>query len=437
VRKDPPLDQLILQLYARALEGGNLSTLLKRAFAQHELKPAQRTATVRTLFGLFHHERRIDLALSEAGLKGTPHEHLRGRLMAWRMLSGERTTLQAKNALPGPKWAAVEHINEHIAAEPDAARRLGLRHSLEDFLAKALLEEYGEDAEALAKSLAQAAPLALRANTLLTKRESLLSELLDADLAARKSDLAPQGLVLEEFSNPYALPAFAEGRFEVQDEGSQLVAELAAPPVQGLTIDYCAGAGGKTLAMAALLNNRGRLVAVDTHAKRLEELKRRARRAGAHNIQPVLLEDTDPEAPWPAELEAYRGKAARVVVDAPCSGLGVLRRKPEIRAKLRAGDVKRLTKLQLALATRAADLLAPGGRLLYATCSLLAAENENIIAALLETGGWEVLPPKAVFGKERAEKLTSADGRFLKLLPHQHGCDGFFAAVLVRRAKSE
>jgi 16S rRNA (cytosine967-C5)-methyltransferase len=211
---------------------------------------------------------------------------------------------------------------------------------------------------------------------------------------------------------------------EAQDEGSQLLAELAEPrDLKSLVIDYCAGAGGKTLAIAARLANRGRVLASDVDERKLEELRRRARRAGVSNAQAVAIDGDH----WPKELEAARGKANVVFVDAPCSGIGALRRNPEARWRLREADIAGFVAKQTAIMKMAVELAAPGARVVYATCSLLTAENDGVANQI---SGVEPLALSEVLGP-RAEAL-SREGAFT-VTPHRHGTDGFYAKVMTRR----
>jgi len=213
--------------------------------------------------------------------------------------------------------------------------------------------------------------------------------------------------------------------FEVMDEGSQLVAEAVAPPPRGRVVDACAGAGGKTLALAAHLDGQGRILALDSNGKKLEELRRRARRAGLSNVTARQVRG--------AELpgEARIGRWDRVLVDAPCSGLGTLRRNPEARWRLDAKTVDGFPVQQLALMVTYAPLVAPGGRLIYATCTVLRQENEAVVERFLEERpDFVLMPLREIWGKERAGRL--GDGDFLKVYPHRHGTDGFFAAVMRR-----
>jgi 16S rRNA (cytosine967-C5)-methyltransferase len=194
-------------------------------------------------------------------------------------------------------------------------------------------------------------------------------------------------------------------------------------------IDACAGAGGKTLALGAIMGSRGRLVGMDVSDRKLDELRRRARRAGLSNARAVLVE---PDR-WPDEIEELRGRADRVLVDAPCSGVGALRRNPEARWRLAEEDLARLAREQEAIARRAAALVAPGGRLIYATCTVLAEENDRVVERFLQVEkGWTVMRPAEIWGAERAFALSEGGGPYLRMLPHRHATDGFFAAVLRR-----
>jgi 16S rRNA (cytosine967-C5)-methyltransferase len=282
-----------------------------------------------------------------------------------------------------------------------------------------------EEALALAEAMNHRAPLAIRANTVKITREALAERLASEGITARPTRWAPAGLVLESRVNVFGLAAFSEGLFEVMDEGSQLVAELVAPPPQGRVVDACAGAGGKTLALAAMMGNRGRLLALDTNGKKLEELRRRARRAGLSTVaaRPVEGAALPPEA----RLAAWD----RVLVDAPCSGLGTLRRNPEARWRLQPQTVDRFPAQQLALLVTYASLVAEGGRLIYATCSVLRSENDAVVERFCaERPEFVPMAVKEIWGTERAVPLGG--GSVLRLSPERHDTDGFFAAVLRR-----
>jgi len=237
-------------------------------------------------------------------------------------------------------------------------------------------------------------------------------------------------LVLSQRTNVQALSEFRRGFFEIQDEGSQLIAEVVAPGA-GPIVDFCAGAGGKTLALADLLAPQVPLIALDTRSHGLQALQRRAQRATRCHITTHTL-PRDGSLPEP--VRRWRGQAARVLVDAPCTGTGVLRRHPETRLRLDAALLSTLPEQQSAILARASTLVAPGGRLIYATCSVLPAENNEVVQRFLQNqDDFTLLPLAEVLGEPRALEL--GDGRVLQVAPHTHGTDGFYAAVLQRQMR--
>jgi 16S rRNA (cytosine967-C5)-methyltransferase len=302
--------------------------------------------------------------------------------------------------------------------------REALRLSYPTWMMDRLVTDLGEaDALALAAAMNDRAPLTVRSNGIKVSREELVTRLAEEGVVARPTEFSPTGLLFETRVNAFGLSAFRDGLFEVMDEGSQLVAEAVAPPPGGRVVDACAGAGGKTLALAALLDGQGRILALDSNGKKLEELRRRARRAGLTNV--TAREVRGPGMPAEAKLGAWD----RVLVDAPCSGLGTLRRNPEARWRLNPKTVDGFPAQQLALMVTYAPLVAPGGRLVYATCTVLRQENESVVERFLaERPDFVLMPIKEIWGKERALRL--GDGTYLKVFPHRHGSDGFFAGVL-------
>jgi 16S rRNA (cytosine967-C5)-methyltransferase len=405
-----------------------LSSVLKeqRALGSHE-----RRAIVETLFGMIRQARRLDYALEGAGRRlpaGSRREL--ARYLAYQLLGGERDLAATRAEMPELDWEHVARVDARIARERQASVRFGLSRSLPDWLATRLLSEYGDEADALAAALNERAPLCLRTNTLKTSREALLEQLRAEGIEASPTLFAPQGITLSQRIDVWSLAAYKEGCFEAQDEGSQLVSEMVAPPPHGVVVDACAGAGGKTLALGALMQSKGRIVATDIDAKKLEDLRKRARRAGISSVQVAAATATA----WPALVGELFGHIDRLLIDAPCTGTGALRRNPEARWRLQEEDVAHFAAEQERLATRALELLAPGGRLVYITCSLLRAENEDVVAKVLARfPSCELVRAAEVLGNERAKPLTDATGTFLKPQPHRHGTDGFFAAVIRRR----
>lgn len=327
---------------------------------------------------------------------------------------------------------------------PERVTALGEALSYPDWLVAALLEDFqGLGDRALPAVLEilqtqnQRAPLTVRANLLKCTRAELQARLQAEGVTATPSSLAPLALHLRTRVNVYALPAFTDGWFELQDEGSQLIAELCAPPPGGTVLDTCAGAGGKTLALGALLQNKGRIVALDIDRRRLSELQKRARRAGLSCVQ-ALCVSADGQRAGRGEAShdlppgvLARG-AHRVLCDVPCSGLGVLRRHPEARWHLGPRALAEISVQQHQILAASARHVQPHGRLIYATCTVLRRENDEVVDDFLRAHPEFVeIPVKELLGSERAHKL--GDGQRLRLLPTPDGPDGFFAAVLRRR----
>ena len=282
-----------------------------------------------------------------------------------------------------------------------------------------------EEILVLGRSMQQGAPLDIRVNTLLAKREEVLQQLHDKQIEAAATPYSPVGIRLKEKIPLNRDALFTEGKVEVQDEGSQLLGFLLAPRRNDMVVDFCAGAGGKTLMLSALMNSQGRLYAMDVSEKRLANLKPRLKRSGASNIQPMLISHEND-----LKVKRLAGKIDRVLVDAPCSGLGTLRRNPDFKFRQSPGSLEELTQKQAAILASASRLLKKGGRLVYATCSILPEENQQIVQAFLASHPEFVLRP--VRDILQQQKIALEAGDYLELRPHLHGTDGFFAAVLER-----
>lgn len=312
-------------------------------------------------------------------------------------------------------------------AVPEADLPPAVRCDLPDWLYARLEQQFGADEVlALSRAMNQSAPLDLRVNTLKGDRDTLLAKLAADDIAATPGSLSPLAVRLRDKPALAKHPLFLEGAFEVQDEGSQLLGFLLEPKRGEMVVDFCAGAGGKTLLLGALMRNTGRLYAFDVSDKRLTNLKPRLARSGLSNVHPARIEHERDQ-----KIKRLAGKADRVLVDAPCSGLGTLRRNPDLKWRQDEKSVAELTVKQAAILDAAATLVRPGGRLVYATCSLLSAENDEIVAAFLEKHpDFSLLPASAVLGKQG----IACEGDVLRLLPHKHNTDGFFAAAMERKA---
>lgn len=281
-----------------------------------------------------------------------------------------------------------------------------IEHSVPDWLYEKLKATYGNEADSILDALNQPAEVFLRVNTLKTSKEKLIKSLALENVEALELENWPNALVLKERKNLFTTQAFQDGWFEVQDLSSQLVAESLAPKPGSRVFDVCAGAGGKTLHLASLMENKGQIIALDLYEWKLLELKRRARRAGAHNIEtrPIVAKT----------IKRLKDSADFLLIDAPCTGLGVLKRNPDAKWKLDESFVERIQVEQADILQNYSKILRNGGKMVYATCSILPEENEaQIEKFLLNNSNFKLVNQKL-------------------LLPNKTGNDGFFIAELER-----
>ena len=302
-----------------------------------------------------------------------------------------------------------------------------MRSNLPKWLFDKFVAQYGEaETLELAYALNQPAPLDLRVNSIKATRDEVVAGLAEAPILAEPTPYAALGLRVIKKPSIQNLPLFKSGAIEVQDEGSQVLSQIVGARRGEMVVDFCAGAGGKTLALGALMRNTGRLYAFDVSEKRLAKLKPRMARSGLSNVHPVLIaHERD------GKVKRLAGKIDRVLVDAPCSGLGTLRRNPDVKWRQKPDSIVEMQEKQAAILDGAARLLKGGGRLVYATCSLLTEENEFIVEQFLAAHPeFDLVPMSTVLAEQ---KINLEMGDYLKLLPHRHQTDGFFAAVLQRK----
>lgn len=306
-----------------------------------------------------------------------------------------------------------------------------LRHNLPDWLAGPLKAELGDGFWDLVAAIEQAAPLDLRVNTQKARREDVLQALAEAGIEAAPTPFSPWGVRIQGKPALQKLELFTRGDVEVQDEGSQLLAALLGAKRGEMVVDFCAGAGGKTLALGAMMRNTGRLYAFDVSGHRLEALKPRLARSGLSNVYPAQIAHERDD-----RIKRLSGKIDRVLVDAPCSGLGTLRRNPDLKWRQSPKALDELCAKQTAILESAARLVKPGGRLVYATCSLLQRENEEIAQAFGSAHAeFEAEPAAALLAAAQTgqPEFLERDG-YLRLWPHLHQTDGFFAAAWRKKA---
>lgn len=392
--------------------------VLSRHFREnHALGQRDRGFVAEAIYGVL---RRLRWLHRLAGAEATARQLLLAWLArgeGWPMRNFEDVTSPAER-----EWIAglkAQDMDEGSLAE---------RADLPDWLAERLLAGTDEAGLlALAHSLNRPAPLDLRANLIKTDRDALLARLKADGIAAEAGVLSPQAIRLAGKPALQKHPAFLDGSFEVQDQGSQLLGFLVQPKRGEMVVDFCAGAGGKTLQLGAMMRSTGRLYAFDVSERRLAKLKPRMARAGLSNVHPtVIAHEND------AKVKRLAGKADRVLVDAPCSGLGTLRRNPDLKWRQSPESVAEMVAKQGSILASAARLVRPGGRLVYATCSLLAEENDGVVDAFLAAHPeFREVSAQEVLAKQ---DIALDTGSRLRLSPVEHDTDGFFAAVLERNA---
>ena len=398
---------------------------------QMALGPRERGVLAETGYNVLRQKLRFEhLAKSGSGVR-----ERRLAILGWATYLDSQAKLQQPQATHGDRGfmkAAMSEMEFKWLADCDAATDEAFLaphlHNLPPWLAEALEAQLGEDFWPLVDSLQHTAGLDVRVNTLQAKRADVQAELEKNGIAVVPTPFSPWGLRMNAKPNLSKLTLFEKGVIEVQDEGSQLLALLLDAKRGEMVADFCAGAGGKTLALGAAMRNTGRLYAFDTSAHRLEAMKPRLARSGLSNIHPVAIAHERDD-----RIKRLRGKMDRVLVDAPCTGLGTLRRNPDLKWRQTPEAVAELTVKQAAILASAARLLKPGGRLVYATCSLLPAENEEIAQAFSAAHpNFKPLLVKDLltdFEVSQPENLCTPDGLYLRLWPHRHGTDGFFAAA--------
>lgn len=390
--------------------------LLSQYFRDHpQLGQNDRAAIAETVFGILRHR----FFLESQFEKATAREMVIAYLTRFQGINLRE--IQPLIREVEAKWIP------RIKATPLATLPLSIQAELPPWLVEKLQAFMrDDDILSLGKILQQPAPLDIRVNTILAKRETVLTELAQAGIDAYPTPYSPVGIRLPGKPTINRHPLFLEGKIEVQDEGSQLLGYLLAPKRGEMVVDFCAGAGGKTLLLGALMHSHGRLYAFDVSEKRLGNFKPRLKRSGLSNVYPQRI-DSERDM----KLKRLAGKIDRVLVDVPCSGLGTLRRNPDLKWRQTLSSINELKIKQESILNAAAKLLKRGGRLVYATCSLLPEENQQIIEQFLATHSDFILLDCGQLFAQQQIHLTSV-GVFLQLSPLHHHTDGFFAAVIER-----
>jgi 16S rRNA (cytosine967-C5)-methyltransferase len=406
------------------------------------LNSSERRWMSETVYGTVRFLERQRALLDALGLPDTP-ENL---ITLWGVAGANADGSARSVELPGwlvPDPFAAERVAQALASLPDAdspARLLRVTLSYPDDLAVELESLLGAEAVSAAEALNLRAPMTLRVNPLRTDLQHVLASI----PGSRPTLWSPWGVALEGRVNLFDLPGFRDGAFEAQEEASQVTVLLTGAKPGMTVVDVGAGAGGKTLALAAMLENQGRIVALDVHMPRLNELQQRATRAGAQNVETLHLDlgtngEWDPSKRGGRRLRSLTGMADVVFVDAPCTGTGALRRSPD--AKWRTRDVAAFVRAQGGLLEQSAQLVKPGGLLVYVTCAFERNQNEAVVEGLLASGAGADFRPEPVGPLPARSDEANAAGfgelrgdPFLRTWPHRHGLDAFFAAYLRRSA---
>jgi len=391
-----------------------------------ELGTKDRAFVAESVYGVL---RRLRYLSTVTANEDNDPDDARKLILAWLLRVQGKSIRELESVLneQQTEWAHA------IKAKSTENLPLAVQADVRDWLWDKLVAQYGEaEALTICRSMFEQASLDLRVNTIKGNREDVLKKML-AENTSNEDNIAPTpyspvGIRMPNRMGISRHVLFTEGKIEVQDEGSQLLAYLVAPKRGQMVADFCAGAGGKSLAIGALMKNTGRLYAFDVSEKRLHNLGQRLKRSGLSNLHAQVISSENDQ-----KLKRLNGKFDRVLVDAPCSGLGTLRRNPDLKWRQTEQDVAELNVKQTNILARAAKLTKAGGRLIYATCSLLRDENEAIAEAFLSANPeFSLIPANEILNQQQIKLDT---GKYLKLLPHLHGTDGFFAAVFERKAE--
>ncbi len=402
--------------------------------ARRYIGSKDRNAVAQTAYAILRRHARLSWWLEREGHPPTP----RARVLANEILGEGKPAASVKALFDGSKFGPAalapdeaklaNALDSHTLEHPEMPETV--RVECPPWAEEPMRAALGDRFAVEMRTLLDPAPLDLRINPVKADRDSARKALERARITAEPTRWSPLGLRVHGRPPLSTVDAFKNGLVEIQDEGSQLVALAVAPKPGQQVVDFCAGAGGKTLAIAALMKNKGRVVACDVLAGRLKRAAERFRRAGLHNIEAHPL--SSERDPW---VKRHKRKFDRVLVDAPCSGTGTWRRNPDSRWRHLGPGLEELVPLQASILDSAARLVKPGGRLIYATCSMLPDENEQQVAAFLETHPDFTVKPVAEVWAEEDAGTPPAEGPYLRLTPARHDTDGFFAAVLERKAE--
>jgi len=432
-----------VEAYDLVTNGKNpADSLLDTFFRNHKyLGSHDRRFLAETVYGMLRHRLRLEWLLEGTHLESAVNAGHRVSLFVCLMylvvFSHEEISLLLEQLEPDPEEKKIlpdilsdakarnDRFDSSVDESMDRVTRFSVKYSFPGWMVERWLNEFGESETcALCEALNTQAPLSLRVNVLKIDVEGCRRALMDEKVKTTPARYSPVGLTAQRRLNVFGLGAFKSGFFEVQDEGSQLLAYLVDPKPTSKVVDACAGGGGKSLALAAIMKNRGVIHALDTNSYRIDGLRKRIKRSGVDTIRVHVVE----AGVLPADLE---GTADNVLVDAPCSGLGTIRRNPGTKWSVTPGTVAELSAKQLGILTHYSRCVKPNGRLVYATCTSMREENEDVVEQFLgANSGFELLEPGAILRRYGLDSLGAE--KYFRLKPQLHNTDGFFAAVMKR-----
>ena len=407
------VDMAIAALRAVQKLEGPADGVLRNFFREnHKLGVNERVFIADTVFGVLRHFFSLNYITSTT----TPRSLFLAYLVKFRGMN-------LREIMPYISEAEIKQLVKIKAVRLDSLPS-AIRSELPEWLIEKIEAKMPDtDVLALGLSLQQSAPLDLRVNTLIENRNDVITKLCKDGLDAKTTLYSPIGIRLTKKSTIQSHELFISGKIEIQDEGSQLLGYLLEPKRGEVVVDFCAGAGGKALMIGALMRSKGRIYAFDVSEKKLNNLKPRLKRSGLSNLFPRRISNEND-----VRVKRLTGKVDRLLVDAPCSGLGTLRRNPDIKLRQTPQILEKTKRCQEAILSSSAKLLKPGGRLVYATCSFLPEENQEIIESFLATNTqFKLLNCAELFLKQ---KIPLDTGMFLQLFPSEHNTDSFFAAAL-------
>lgn len=435
----------VLHLLNSILAGGKYpDILLGELFKQENFSTGEKATIVEFVYGILRHRGRIDYIIEHAsraridGLKLNITNIL--RICTYQAMFTHTSSAGIINnavALSANETKFSEFVKRTVEGViknkdgvifPDKDKNpleyLSLYHSHPVWILEKWLAEYHEqgEVEALCRANNLPPPLTIRANPLKINRKLLQNLLEKEGYSSSPTLFSPFGLVVDKKDGIFKTDAFKDGNFEVQDEGSQIIAMLTGAETGEFVVDACAGNGGKSLLISGLMKNNGTVIAFDLLPGKLGNLRRRAERAGALNIKTETID----------KAQQYIGQVDCVFIDAPCSGMGVFRRNPDSKWRLTGKDIAELSRMQKEIIREYSSLVKPGGRLVYATCTISREENEEVVREFLNESEDFYLIPAVEMNPEMFGKFTTDKG-FFRSLPHVHNTDGFFGAVMRRK----